>query len=297
MLETGIDRPLFAMAQDGDQAVALPLADHSRRLTPLSNWYAFTWAPMATAGDQSPALLGSLAKDLARRTPAMVLDKLPDEDGTASRLETAFRKAGWLVQREICDTNHVLPVGGRSYAQFLADRPGALRTTLKRKAKKVDVELFTRFNAEAWDEYEAVYRESWKPEEGDPALLRRFAMAEGGAGRIRFGLARHDGVVIAAQFWTVEGGTAYIHKLAHRESAKPLSAGTTLTAALFAEVIDNDGVELVDFGTGNDPYKRDWMETIRPRYRLTMWRRENPRNWPVIARSWLRQLVSRRRDV
>jgi hypothetical protein len=34
-----------------------------------------------------------------------------------------------------CDVNHVLEVGGRSYAEYLAARPGPLRTTLKRKAK------------------------------------------------------------------------------------------------------------------------------------------------------------------
>ena len=45
--------------------------------------------------------------------------------------------------------------------------------------------------------------------------------------------ARAEGEAVAAQFWTVEDGTAYIHKLAHLESAKALSAGTTLSAALF----------------------------------------------------------------
>ncbi len=292
LIESSMARPLFAVAADADTAIALPLADTGRMLRPLSNWYAFTWSPMVTAGTADDALLVKLARGLAARSPAITLDKLPDEDGTATRLENAFRAAGWLVRRDICDTNHVLPVAGRSYAQFLADRPGPLRTTLKRKAKKVAVELFTRFDADAWAEYEAVYRESWKPEEGDPVLLRRFAMAEGDAGRIRFALARHDGAVIAAQFWTVEASTAYIHKLAHRESAKPLSAGTTVTAALFAHVIDSDRVDLVDFGTGDDPYKRDWMEQVRPRYRLTMWRRENPLNWPAIAKAYLRQLVS-----
>ncbi len=56
----------------------------------------------------------------------------------------------------------------------------------------------------------------------------------------------------------------------------PLSAGTTLTAALFAHVIDRDRVELVDFGTGDDPYKRDWMEQVRPRYRLACWSPRQP---------------------
>ena len=92
--------------------------------------------------------------------------------------------------------------------------------------------------------------------------------------------------------WTVDHGTAYIHKLAHLESAKPLSPGTTVTAALFEHVIDRDRVDWVDFGTGDDPYKRDWMELVRPRYRLSCWRSQDPRNWPAIGKAWLRKLVS-----
>lgn len=292
-LEKTAAAPLIALARNGDRAVALPLAQNGRGLEGLTNWYAFIWSDLATGGGPREALLTSLAQDLARRASHVNLAKLPDEDGTATRLERAFRQAGWFVAREVCDTNHVLPVSGRSYAEFLAGRPGQLRTTLKRKAKKVEVELLTEFQAEAWSSYEAVYAESWKPEEGDPSLLRDFAQAEAVAGRLRFALARHEGEVVAAQVWTVESGTAYIHKLAHLQSAKPLSAGTTLTAALFEHVIDRDHVDCVDFGTGDDPYKRDWMERVRPRYRLACWRRENPRNWPAIGKALLRQLVSR----
>ena len=153
--------------------------------------------------------------------------------------------------------------------------------------------ILDRFDEDAWAAYEDIYAESWKPEEGDPALLRAFAEAEGQAGRIRMAVARHEGSPVAAQFWTVEDGTAYIHKLAHRESAKPLSPGTTLTAALMERVIDGDGVNWVDFGTGDDPYKQDWMDEARLRYRLQCWRLSDPRNWPAIARAKLRKLVSR----
>ena len=177
------------------------------------------------------------------------------------------------------------------FCRVLAGRPGALRTTLKRKAKKVEVEILDQFDPAAWAAYEAIYGESWKPEEGDPPLLRRFAEAEGAAGRMRLGIARANGEAVAAQFWTVEDGTAYIHKLAHRESAKPLSAGTTLSAALFEHVIDRDGVSLVDFGTGDDPYKRDWMELVRPRYRLDCAATRGSRATGRRSETHLRQLA------
>ncbi|WP_338027987.1 GNAT family N-acetyltransferase [Croceibacterium selenioxidans] len=293
LLERGGARPLIALARDGRDAVALALTRGSHGLENLSNWYAFTWSELAADGTSRAPLLERLARDLAPKARCVILSKLADEDGTATRLERAFRNAGWFVKRERCDWNHGLPVNGRSYAQYLAERPGHLRTTLKRKAKRVEVSLSTLFQDDIWNSYEAVYAHSWKPIEGDPALLRRFAEAESKAGRLRLGLASYEGEVVAAQMWTVDHGTAYIHKLAHLESAKPLSAGTTLTAALFEHVIDCDGVEWVDFGTGDDPYKRDWMEEVRPRYRLTCWRVGHPRNWPAIGKSLLRQLVSR----
>lgn len=294
LLEQSGMRPLVALVREGPEALALPLVRSDGGLEPLSNWYAFTWTELATGDAPREALLAHLARDLGSQASRVTLSKLPDENGCATRLERAFREAGWIVLREPCDTNHVLPVAGRSYAEYLAARPGPLRTTLKRKAKKVQVEILTSFEVGAWEAYEAVYSESWKPAEGDPALLRRFAEAEGAAGRLRLGLARHEGAVIAAQVWTVEDGTAYIHKLAHLESARPLSAGTTLSAALFEHVIDRDRVEWVDFGTGDDPYKRDWMEQVRPRWRLGCFRPGNPRNWFALAKGLARKLVSRR---
>lgn len=293
LLEDAGARPLVALARNGDHAVALPLVEGGNGPEPLTNWYAFTWGDLATAEADRQALIEDLARDLRTRTSRVVLGKLRDEDGTATLYERAFRRAGWYVVREACDTNHVLPVAGRSYGEYLAGRPGSLRTTLKRKARKVQIEIVTSFEDAAWDAYEDIYAASWKPEEGDPALLRRFAEAEGAAGRLRLGLARHQGAPVAAQFWTVEDDTAWIHKLAHLESAKPLSAGTTLSAALFAHVIDRDRVRWVDFGTGDDAYKRDWMEQVRPRWQLTCLRRGDPRIWPTLAKALARKLVSR----
>lgn len=283
--------PLIAVAANGTERLVLPLMRRARTIIALGNWYNFRLTPLATPGADRPALLRAMAEDLAGQAPRITLDKLSAED--AAELAAAFRKTGWSVWQTDCDTNHVLDVGGRSYTEYMADRPGQLRTTLKRKGSKVDVRLYRSFDPQAYDEYEGIYAASWKPDEGSPAFLRRFAQEEGAAGRLRMAIARVEGKPVAAQFWTVENGTAFIHKLAHREDAKTLSPGTTLSAALFAEVIDRDRVALVDFGTGNDAYKRDWMEQVRPRYRLDVLRPRWPGNWPIILRNALRAATGR----
>ena len=285
--------PLLAVASDGDNRAVLALQRSGTELSALANWYTFRWRPLVTPGADAAALLTALARDLAKQTSRIAMSPLPGENGETALLEAAFRAAGWSTFRSQCDVNHVLPVNGRSYVEYLAARPGPLRTTLKRKASKVALTIETRFNPASWAAYEAIYAESWKLGEDSPAFLRAFAKAEGAAGRLRMGLAHADGAAVAAQLWTVEHGTAFIHKLAHTEAAKPLSPGTTLSAALFEHVIDRDRVELVDFGTGNDGYKRDWMEAVRPRYRLDCYRAAAPQNWAAIARERLRRILAR----
>ncbi|MEQ8412556.1 MAG: GNAT family N-acetyltransferase [Erythrobacter sp.] len=283
LAETGLV-PLVAMAQDGDAHAALALTETHGRIAPLRNWYSFTWRQLAPPGERGDRLLAEIARQLKTRGHRVTLAPVPEEDGSASRLARAFRAAGWRVEVTLCDINHVLHLRGRSFAEYWADRPGRMRTTLKRKAKKVETRILESFDPQLWAAYEDIYAESWKPEEDFPAMLRSFAQAEGAAGRLRFGMAWHQGEPVAAQCWTVEGGTAFIHKLAHRESHRQLSAGTTLTAALFEHVIDRDRVGTIDFGTGDQPYKADWMEEIRPRYRIDCLAMGRARAWIDLAR-------------
>lgn len=286
--------PLIAVCRHGAHRAVLPLVRRGDQIHALANWYAFRVGPLFTPGADRQAMLLALAKDLVQQAGRLILAPLADEDGAASALAGALRQAGWLAYLEPCDVNHVLPVRGRAFAEYLARRPGPLRTILRRKAHKVEITIESAFSPQSWSAYEAIYAQSWKGAEGSPAFLRHFAKQEGAAGRLRIGLARIDGQPVAAQFWTVEAGTAFIHKLAHSETAKALSPGTALTAALMEQVIDRDRVELVDFGTGDDAYKRDWMEQVRPRYRIVAFRAGRPGNWPAIARQVLRGLAGGR---
>ena len=291
--------PLYAVARGTGGMALLALSDSGSDsghedhgvIRPLANWYTFRWQPLVTPGADPAPLFEAIARDLRRRARRVTLDHVPDEYGHAAALTRAFAHAGWFTRCTQDDVNHILPVAGRSYADYLATRPGPLRTTLKRKSGKVACTIHRGFADDIWQAYQSIYAESWKPHEGSPAFLERFAREEAAAGRLRLGIAAVDGQPVAAQLWTVEGGTAFIHKLAHRETAKAQSPGSVLSAALFAEVIDRDGVALVDFGTGDDPYKRDWMDDIRPRYQIDALNPSAPRAWPAIAKALLRRRV------
>jgi Acetyltransferase (GNAT) domain len=281
--------PLLLRASDGAAELWLPLMLAGRgHYASLANWYNFHWRPVfAGAGDEVTKL--SLLREVALQAKAharrMSLAPLPDEEHSATLIANAFEQAGWAVFREECDENHYLQVKGRSFDSYWEGRPSRLKNTVKRKGKSgaVTIRIEREYSAESWRDYERVYARSWKPHEGSPDFLRQLAEQESVAGALRLGIAYIEGQPVAAQFWTVENGTALIHKLAHDERHMAASPGTLLSAALFQHVIDVDHVETIDFGTGNDAYKTEWMEAVRPRYRLELFWPNNPANWPHIA--------------
>ncbi len=294
------NQPLIVHSEeDGAQAWMFLMKRSVGSYSALANWYNFTFRPIFT-GDFDEvtklALLADVAKKLSTQSHRIEISPVPDEDGAASLTETAFVQAGWMVFKTKADDNHILKVNSRTFDQYWAERPSRLRNTVRRKAKKniVSIRIEREFSDEHWDDYLTVYSNSWKPEEGNPEFLKNLAKQEAEAGCLRLGLAYIDGDPVAAQFWTSENGEALIHKLAHIEDATKSSPGTLLSAAMFQHVIDVDRVNLIDFGTGNDPYKREWMEDVRDRYRLEIFWPNNPLAWAPILKRYLSDLVGKR---
>lgn len=272
-------RSLIAVARDGDAIAALPLCITRAGYGPLANWYSFIARPRFAA--EGARLLPALIRSLSPRG-ALHLAPLPTAE--ADMMLAAVRQAGWIGTLAPDHRNHRVHPAGRDFATWWAMRPGRLRETVRRKRGKLSVRIARAFDPDIWAAYEAIYGKSWKPAEGSPAFLRRFAQAEGNAGRVRLGLAMVAGTPVAAQFWTVEAGTAFIHKLAHDPAAAMHSPGTVLSHALFAMAFDEDRVDMIDFGTGDDAYKRDWMETATVRHRLEAYHPRAVRHWPALGR-------------
>jgi hypothetical protein len=276
-----------ARAQDGDRRAWLFLANGGHDAEAFAAWYSLR---VGLIGD------ADLAPDLGRalaRTGLARLSLAPVEDAAA--LAQGIAAGGWLASIAPATGNWIARTDGLSFDRYWAGRPGRLRNTAERKAKAagLDIAIHDRFDPEAWTSYEAVYRASWKPEEGSFPFLRALAELEGAAGTLRLGIASKDGRPVAAQFWTVEGGEATIHKLAYANDAKPLSPGTVLGMAMFRRAIDRDRVRLIDYGTGDDAYKRDWMDERRQLWRLTAFNRRSLRGLAGAARQLVARAVSR----
>jgi Acetyltransferase (GNAT) domain len=279
----GSDCWLFLM-QDGGAALA------------MTSWYTLAFRPVFT-GEPSEsakrALLVASARRLRKHVGSISLVPMPEAD--AELVANAFDRARWVAIKRESTVNWTIATDGLTFEEYWANRPGELRSTVKRKQGKFDVQtvVHTKFNSSAWFIYEAIYEASWKPEEGSNAFLRDMAEAEGKAGALRMGVATIDDAPVAAQLWTVENGRAIIHKLAHLETAAAQSPGSILTAALFEHVIDHDNVSVIDFGTGDDRYKADWMDTRSPLYTVRLFNPLRPAGLFGALKAWAGTLVGR----
>ncbi|WP_338426027.1 GNAT family N-acetyltransferase [Sphingopyxis kveilinensis] len=281
-----------AQGSSATAAALLPLRRESGgHLAALTNWYSFAIRPIFSGAQGRSAALRDLFKRLRGQAASLSLYPVLDEEQGA--IASALRAAGWWIRAIPAGDRHWLDLGDMDHERWWASRPGALRSTVQRKARKgiVDIQLLTEFDPGSWAAYEQIYAASWKPEEGHPALLRAFAEMEGARGTFRMGIARIDHNPVAAQFWTVEGGTAFIHKLAHVEDSLKASPGTLLSAALFRHVIEVDGVRRVDFGTGNDAYKRDWMNRHDPLWRIEAFNPTRAAAWGPALQAFARSLL------
>lgn len=283
------------LEQGGNAQLLLPLrwqGSGRRDLHSLSNYYTWLYAPPASkrVTDALYArLFGCLLETSESYQPPATLCLSPMDPQSEGflRIERGLRRAGWLSFRFFCFGNWYLDVAGLSWADYLASRPGEVRSTIKRKGKKFaaaggTLEILASENQleEAIAAYQQIYAASWKHAEPYPEFIPGLIRTAAQRGWLRLGIARLAGQPVAAQIWLVAHGKAYIFKLAYDEKYSEYSSGTLLTALLMERVIAVDQVASVDFLCGDDPYKPQWMNARRERWGLIAY---NPGTWRGLS--------------
>ncbi|MEJ0072252.1 MAG: GNAT family N-acetyltransferase [Pseudomonadota bacterium] len=267
-----------------------------RRLTSLANFYSCDYAPLARAGAPIDHGIGAIAASLRAERPRIDLVELTSLPSAAlDAVAHGFAEAGWWVQRYFHFGNWFEPTAGLDAAAYLARRPAALRNTIKRKAAALRKANDARFDLvldghdrpaldRAIEAYEQVYRASWKLGEPYPHFAAAFMRACAAAGCLRLGLVHIADRPAAAQIWIVWNGRATLCKLAHDERFKPRSVGSVLTWRMIEHVLSVDQVTEIDFGRGDDDYKRLWMSQRREHWGLLACNPSTPRGLLAAAR-------------
>ena len=198
-------------------------------------------------------------------------------------LQNGLQQAGYWTDRFFCFGNWYLTVAQRSFEAYASTLPSALRHSIERGQRRLTKQGTWRIHIhqtantgleDAIAQFVQVYNQSWKAPEPTPQFIPQLIRMAASQGWLRLGVLTLDGQAIAAQLWLVKDGKASIYKLAYVKGFEKLSAGSVLTHALMRQVIDVDRVAEVDYLTGDDAYKRDWMSHRRERWGLVAF---NPR--------------------
>jgi hypothetical protein len=268
----------------------------SGKLESLANYYTCFYAPhLASPASRSRETLRAITQAIAEEKPRWDSVEVKPTDNQArefSELVEGFKSAGFVVQTYFSFGNWYLGVNGRSFAEYSQSLPSVLKNTLSRKRKKLEktgrakIEIVTggqNLDA-AIDAYMKVYLSSWKQPEPYPEFVPGLIRMCAQLGALRLGLIYVDGEPAAAQLWIVYHGNALIYKLAYDERFADLSVGTILSATLFEHALDVDKVTEVDYLSGDDAYKKDWMSQRRERWGILALNPRTPRGLLAIAR-------------
>jgi hypothetical protein len=203
------------------------------------------------------------------------LDPVAENDRTLNGLQKALEASGFSCHRSFRFYNWIHRSQGQSFADYMAERPARVRNTVARKKRKLErehgyrVRLFTADSLHrAIADYHAVHKASWKANELFEEFVNGLVVRFSEPGWLRLAILYIEERPAAAQLWFVAHGKASIFKLAYDEAWKHYSPGSILIAYLMEYVLDTEKVEEIDFLTGNDAYKRDWMSERRERWRL-----------------------------
>jgi hypothetical protein len=260
--------------------------------------YSCLYVPLIAPGADALAVCTAFAQS-CRSNAVTRIDALPAEWPHLDSLTSAAADAGLAVRRFDHFGNWYEDVTGLDWTGYLARRPGALRETIRRRlrrAERLPEAAFTLIQgadglSEGIAAFEAVYAKSWKEPEPFPTFNAALMRTASELGILRLGVWSLADQPVAVQFWIMEHGQATVLKLAHDEAYRAHSPGTVLTALMLRHLLNKERVNAIDFGRGDDPYKRDWAAQRRQRIGLLLlnpWR-------PAGLREIVRHAVGRLR--
>ena len=249
---------------------------------PGNTWYSLkhrysSQYSLLLVDEEQEKVLACLARGLAQLpVRAFLLEPVTAGDSRMQGLQHAMEATGFSTTCKFRHYNWIYRLQGQNYKDYMAARPARLRNTISRKQRKLerehgyDIRLFSGAEvARGMADYYRVYNSSWKANEQYSDFVDDIVTAFSRQGWTRLAVLYVKGQPVAAQLWFVLHGRAHIFRLAYDEAWKAYSIGSILTRYLMEYVIDSDKVNEIDFLTGNDAYKQDWMSQRRECYALS----------------------------
>jgi hypothetical protein len=242
-------------------------------LKSLTNYYSPEFLPEQFNNNEKERDISHFYRDSKKLSHFDLIDLTPLSEQNADAVALELDKLDFYSEKYQVTRNWLHP-DISSVDEFWQLRPNRLKNTLKRRKAKIEkenkysIKILAEDNSDCIEQllsdYHDVYNKSWKNNEPYIDFIDDIAIEEHKKGKLRLGVLYYNDAAVAAQIWFVHHKTAYIFKLSYDDAYRTESFGSILMEALFNHVIIEDKVTMVDFLTGDDKYKADWMTTSRP---------------------------------
>ncbi|MET0012477.1 MAG: GNAT family N-acetyltransferase [Sedimenticola sp.] len=255
-------------------------------LESMSNYYTSFFAPLIKDNDIFEPAFSTVINDLScnkyKKTDVICLKPIEKNSSQWDSIVSILKLHNYTCEEYFCFGNWYQSVEGMEYIDYFNNLPSRLKNTIIRKTKKLNLrsnfntKIYTQYEdiKKHYHEFEHVYENSWKNKEPYPEFIKRIALEFSKKSSTRLGILYIDNQPVAACLWFINNSVASIYKLAYIEEFKALSVGTILSAEITKYVINNDSITIIDYLTGDDPYKRDWMSTRRERWGIIAYNRK-----------------------
>jgi hypothetical protein len=271
----------------------------SNRLSSLSNFYTSHFGLLSNVEDETRKnLIDQVVYEIGVEHPRIDIVRLSPLDGKSAEtrmLQESFSTHGWLTERYFCFQNLYEEVDGISFQEYLKARSSRIRKTAANRSRKFDRDSSNRFEIitdvtrcrKGVQIFDDLYKKRWRTGEPYPRFIPRLVEECAERGWLRLGIAWVNDQPAAAQLWIVKDRVAYIFKIAYDPQYDNLSIGSVSLYKMFEAVIDNDDVVEIDFLTGDDAYKRDWVSNSREKCGVAAYRKSSVAGLSAAARNLL----------
>lgn len=273
--------PLLVLVEKDNHSIILPLqichSNNQKQLSALTTVYSHDFAPITIFNRTSAELpcmksfadlvQTGIAFAIKNHRPSTIdINPINQNSSWLEPIISGIKNSGMITDTYFRFGNWLNPAISTidSYSSTL---PSQLKNTLKRKQNKLnrehvwEVKIYTKLQdiESPYAEYKYLYQLRWEKEEGNNSFIDSIVADLAEKGDLRLGILYIDTKPVAAQIWFNSNKTASIFKLAYDKNYKQFSPGSLLTYDMIEYSITHDHITKLDFLSGDDNYKKQWM--------------------------------------
>lgn len=199
---------------------------------------------------------------------------------------SAVRRSGYWTQLYHHAASRYAVVAGLTFAQYVAQRPRALRESLDLNTRLLMQGGRGEFHfpctpelvEDAWDSVRYLIDRAPEGDAPDSIdYLRAVVDTASASGVLRLGIFSLDGLPVAIQLWVISERVAHCLRIWSAQTQRAFPIDDVLTQMITLCLIDGDHVDELEFGDVSEAFAADWAPMARNRIGLAAFNRRTAR--------------------